>query len=135
MALANCKKCGRLYNRINSEWCPSCLKEEDEMFFQVRDYLKEHRRATAYEVSEGTGIDLSIIYKFIREGRISTVDNPSLNFPCEMCGEPIQDGRFCNSCKSRLEKDLKQTKQELQQSGRERSKQEELYHTRKRNRD
>ncbi|PWK16191.1 TIGR03826 family flagellar region protein [Tumebacillus permanentifrigoris] len=117
MALANCKRCGRLYNKINSfvESCTVCIKEDDEKFFQVRDYLQEQRRATMYEVSDATGVDVSLIIRFIREGRITTVDNPNLNFPCDSCGTPIQQDRYCKPCKDKLQKGLSSTREALRQ--------------------
>ncbi|KEO84061.1 TIGR03826 family flagellar region protein [Tumebacillus flagellatus] len=113
MALANCKRCGRLYNRMFSEICGECSKEDDELFFLVRDYLQEHRRASMYEVSEGTGVEVSTIIRFIREGRVQTLDNPNLNYPCDNCGTPIQIDRFCKSCKDKLQKGLSATQESL----------------------
>lgn len=115
MALANCKRCGRLYNRINAEICSECMKEDDDKFFLVRDYLRDHRRATIYEVSDGTGVEVSMIIRFIREGRITPVDNPNLAYPCDHCGTPIQHDRYCKSCKDKLSKDLSDTRNILRQ--------------------
>jgi flagellar operon protein (TIGR03826 family) len=101
---------------MHRDICPECVKEEDTKFITIRNYLKEHRGASTYEVSEATGIETMTIIKFIREGRLATFDNPNLNFPCETCGAPITDGRYCKPCKDRLKSDLSSTKKELQVS-------------------
>jgi flagellar operon protein (TIGR03826 family) len=134
MGLANCKRCGRLYNQTAiHDVCPECVKEEERMFFIVRDYLKENRRATINEVHEATEVPLTTIMKFLRDGRLSTLDNPNLKFPCDSCGEPISEGRYCRSCKERLQKSLTQTKSELLSSGRQESSRRgnDYYHKRR----
>lgn len=82
----------------------------------MREYLKEHRRASTHEVSEATGVEMKKLIKWIREGRLATLDNPNMNFPCEVCMTPITDGRFCRSCKDRLGEQLERTKQDLSAS-------------------
>jgi flagellar operon protein (TIGR03826 family) len=116
MGLVNCKDCGRLFNQMHRDICPNCVKEEDTKFITIRNYLKEHRGASTYEVSDATGIDTMTIIKFIREGRLATFNNSNLNFPCEACGTPIIEGRYCKPCKDRLKNDLSTTKKELQHS-------------------
>ncbi|MFD2170110.1 FeoC-like transcriptional regulator [Tumebacillus lipolyticus] len=117
MGLANCKGCGRLYNQqVHVNVCPRCRQEEEQQFYAVREYLKENRRASLYELSDATEVEVSLIIKWIREGRISTVDNPELHYPCESCGAPTIEGRYCKPCKERLTKGLEQTKQELMEN-------------------
>lgn len=132
MALANCKRCGRLYNKINNlvDACSSCSKEDDEKFFKVRDYLHEQRRATMYEVSDATGVEVSLIIRFIREGRITPVDNPNLTYACDSCGTQIQADRYCKPCKDKLQKGLNSTKEALKQP--ERTSKHDYFHKRER---
>jgi flagellar operon protein (TIGR03826 family) len=132
MALANCKACGRLFNRLNNDICPVCVKEEEEKFYLVRDYLKENRRAQIIEVSEATGVEVSLIIKFMREGRLSAVDNPNLNYPCDSCGAPISEGRFCKPCKERLNKGFAQTKEELLNAANKQSHGSDYFYKRRR---
>lgn len=116
MALGNCKSCGRLFNIIHRDICPVCVKEEEEKFYIIRNFLKDNRGETTYEVQEATGIDLKLIIKFVREGRLSTLNSPNLTFPCEACGDGITEGRYCKPCKDRLQKGLQTTKEELSQN-------------------
>jgi len=131
MALANCKRCGKLFNRMHLEICMECNKEDDENFFLIRDYLKDNRRATIYEVSEGTGVEVSMITRFIREGRITPIDNPNLAYACDNCGTAIQQDRYCKPCKDKLQKGLSSTREELRQQG-DRSPRTDYFHKRER---
>lgn len=112
-ALGNCKGCGRLFNIIHRDICPVCVKDEEEKFYQIRNYLKENKGATTYQVHEATGIAMKLIIKFVREGRLSTLNSPNLTFPCESCGDEIKEGKYCKPCKDRLTKGLESSREEL----------------------
>ena len=105
--LANCPKCGKLYVRNNYERCADCLKEIEQQYRKCADYLREHRNCNIYELSEGTGVSVKQISKFIREGRISLADAPNVKLPCELCGSPVNSGTVCDSCRSKIFKDFK----------------------------
>lgn len=105
VVLANCKDCGRLFNRGIRDICPECIRQDESDFLKVNDYLRDHRGASPQEVSEQTEIALAKIYRYIREGRILVANFPGMTYPCERCGEPIQKGRFCRACSD----DMKQS--------------------------
>jgi flagellar operon protein (TIGR03826 family) len=114
MGLANCRNCGRLFNQVARDICPLCIREEEEQFLRVRDYLKENRYASTYEVSEATEVPLDTIIRFIREGRLTIVDTPNLTYPCERCHKLISKGRFCPKCAVELQKELESAKESVQ---------------------
>lgn len=113
MGLANCRNCGRLFNQVSRDICPICEKEEEQLFYDIRAYLKEHRNATTYEVSEATGAPINLIIRFIKEGRLTVSSNPHLAYPCERCGQLITQGRFCKKCTAELQKDLDALKEKV----------------------
>lgn len=98
MAIANCKRCGKIYNRVRRDICPACIVEEDQAFALVRAYLHDHRDATMEEVVEATDVSTELIISMIRDGRLILRDNPNLMYACENCGRPTQVGRFCSDC-------------------------------------
>ncbi len=106
MNLANCPRCGRLFANNFRDICPSCIKEIEEEYEKCLKYLREEKLATIQDVSDGTGVSIRQITKFIREGRISIANNPNLMYPCEVCGVLIREGNMCDSCRSRLTRDL-----------------------------
>lgn len=102
MALVNCKECGRLFNRSIKDICPACVKHDEDDFFKVSGFLRDHRGASPQEVHEATEVPMDKIYRFIREGRLIAANFPSMTYPCERCGTPIQIGRFCRTCTDEL---------------------------------
>lgn len=102
MTIANCKRCGRMYNRIRRDICPPCVEDEEKAFQTVRTYLREHRDATMDGLVEATGVDMQLIVDMIRDGRLILRDNPNLTYQCERCGQPTQSGRYCAACTKEL---------------------------------
>jgi hypothetical protein len=70
------------------------------------DYLRENKGANIQELSDATEVSIKTITKFIREGRISIENAPNMMYPCEVCGTLIREGHMCDSCRTRLTKDL-----------------------------
>ncbi|MBO2944851.1 flagellar protein [Paenibacillus sp. F411] len=108
MNLGNCPRCGRLYTVNLRELCNECVKGIEKEYEKCASYLREEKGATIYELSEATEVSLRQITKFIREGRISIADAPNMAYPCEVCGNLIQESNMCDSCRSRLTRELRQ---------------------------
>ncbi|WP_025688181.1 TIGR03826 family flagellar region protein [Paenibacillus zanthoxyli] len=106
MNIDNCPRCGRIYIKNVIELCQSCVKELEHQYEICVKYLREHRTATIQELSDATEISIKEITRFIREGRISIANAPNMMYPCEVCGTLIREGHMCDSCRSRLTKDL-----------------------------
>lgn len=115
MPIANCKRCGRIFNQVRRNICPACIAEEDKAFETVRAYLRKNRDATMLQVTEDTGVPSEFIIDMIRDGRLILRDNPNLNYPCERCGNPTQAGRYCASCTKELSASLSTASAELRQ--------------------
>jgi len=104
MALSNCPRCGRLYDNTFKDICQQCTHEEEQLYTKVRKYIKENKNCTIYEASDATEVPVTLITRFIKQGRISLKNNPNMMYPCETCGTPIAAGRFCNQCVNDLTK-------------------------------
>lgn len=115
MELTNCKKCGQLYvkNSIR-DICMNCYREEEEAFERVRSFLKkrENRTATMAQVVEKTGVEEKLILKWVRSGRLRIINFPNLEYPCENCGRPIKQGRFCDHCRKEFRVELERFERE-----------------------
>lgn len=111
VAIANCRRCGRLFNRMGRDICPDCAREEDEKLATIRAYLRQHPLANIYEVANGTDVSYDEIVQFIRDGRLLLRNNPNMVYPCERCGTPTQSGRLCANCAKEmgraLERDMR----------------------------
>lgn len=107
MALAKCKRCKNLFNKIvDKDICPACMEKEEEEFQKVKDFLKRYPEKKLEEISEETGVDKKVILDFIREGRLQLAEIQGEGefalLTCERCGKSIVTGRFCEDCRKKL---------------------------------
>ncbi len=128
MTVANCKRCGRIFNRVRRDICPACITDEDKVFIKVRDYLREHKNAFMKDVVEGAEVDMDMLIQMIQNGRIILVDNPNIGYECERCGGFTQSGRFCANCTSELASSLTDASEKLKLKSR--NKNERKYFSR-----
>lgn len=112
MELSNCPRCGRLFAKAFRDLCPACLKEIEQEYERCVAYLREKRQAAMQELSEETEVSVRQITQFIKEGRISVYQAPNLTYECELCGSPIREGHMCESCRTRLIRDMNEARQE-----------------------
>mgnify|MGYP001054468678 CR=1 FL=1 len=108
--LANCSRCDALFVQVVRDICPKCYQEVEKEYELCVKFLRkrENRGATIQQLSEGTGVSVKQITRFIKEGRISIEGNPNLGYPCERCGATIRKGNFCPSCMRSLKHDITQ---------------------------
>jgi flagellar operon protein (TIGR03826 family) len=108
MNLANCSKCGKVYSPVSVDrtLCPACVKEEQDNFLKVFHFLASQPSATAQQISEGTGVELTEIYRYVRENRLRLVKAES-GLRCETCGNPISQGKMCDHCRQKLSAEFK----------------------------
>jgi flagellar operon protein (TIGR03826 family) len=110
MNVANCPKCGKVYvKNILHDVCPACVKAADLQCEICIKYLRENRGISLQELSDQTEVPMSLVIKFLREGRISVIGNKNLMYPCEVCGTDIREKNMCDSCRQKLKKDVKNT--------------------------
>ncbi|MEW4372164.1 TIGR03826 family flagellar region protein [Paenibacillus kandeliae] len=115
MNLGNCPQCGKLYVLNLRGMCSDCIKKIERQYEDCNHYLRQNRGATITELSEATEVPIKQITQFIREGRISIANAPNMGYACEVCGTVIREGNMCDSCRSRLTKDIRHAYQEPEQ--------------------
>ena len=107
--LGNCPQCGDIYvlNNIR-DVCLNCYKQEEADFEKVYQFIrkKQNRTAQMEEVVEATGVQKTLIYKFIKKGRIKLAQFPNLGYPCAKCGTIIREGKLCQPCMTGIQSDL-----------------------------
>lgn len=107
MEVRNCRTCGRIYNYLSGpNLCPSCSKELDKKFEEVKEYIYDHPGVGIQEVSEEMEVTIPQIKQWIREERLSFTEDSMVGLECERCGTLIKTGRFCKNCKDNLTKKL-----------------------------
>lgn len=130
MAIANCKRCGRIFNRVRRDICASCIEQEDQLFLVVRDYLRANPDAFMDEVIKETGVAMEMLIEMIKDGRIILADNPNINYPCERCGRPTQRGRLCVACAKDMVNSLSEASKSLREKVDKPSNRDRGYHSR-----
>ena len=95
-----CPNCGKLMHYAYGEvfLCDNCGQEEYTDFGKVRNYIDENGPSIAIEISRNTGVAVSVINKYLREGRIEIPDGSDIYIRCEDCGADIRYGRYCPAC-------------------------------------
>lgn len=104
--IANCKRCDRIFQKVVKDICPSCVKEQQELVQLIKNYLRDHPYATIPEVARETDIAVEDLIDLIEQQILILVEFPNMTITCERCGLPTQQGRFCNSCKAELVKEM-----------------------------
>lgn len=111
--MKECLKCKKLIPDNNiRDYCDVCYEVYEKIFDKIREYLRENPLATAFEVSEYTGINHKIIKGFVKEGRLIEIDAESVNIHCKRCGVLIlsKHHEYCPKCEKILFKELNNLK-------------------------
>jgi hypothetical protein len=99
MEMANCRKCKKLFAKIDSPICDDCKKEEEKLFEEVKKYLRDNPNSTLSQIAEATGMPLKKLMAYLREGRLEVASGELF---CRQCGAEITTGNFCNRCAAKM---------------------------------
>ncbi len=69
--LPKCSRCGRVLANQGATTCAACLEREEAEYARVKSYLDEHPRTAVPTVAEETDVPVTVIMKFLRQGRVS----------------------------------------------------------------
>ena len=103
MEMANCRRCRKLFAKIDSPICDDCKKEEEKLFEEVKKYLRDFPNSTLSQISEATGMPLKKLVAYLREGRLEVASGELV---CRQCGAEIASGNFCNRCAAKMGQQL-----------------------------
>lgn len=106
MDLRNCRMCGRMFQYVGQPVCPGCMKAMEDKLQEVKEYLREHERATVGQVSEELDISVKQIRKWVQEERLMFAPGVDTGLVCSKCGMPVESGSMCKKCKESLKKTL-----------------------------
>jgi predicted amidophosphoribosyltransferase len=110
MSIANCTRCGRMFQRTGtSRVCFECKEAEEQAYRLVRDYLEAHPGSDIASVAAGTGVDEAIVLKLLQDGRLVALGDltSGMQTQCQRCGNPTNAGRYCPPCVELLGQALK----------------------------
>lgn len=103
-----CSECGGKYkfDGRGAYTCVECGHVTYDDFGKIRMYIDVHGPSPAVAISEGTGVPVQKINRYLRQGRIEIPDGSGEYIGCERCGEPIRYGRYCPACAAALSKSM-----------------------------
>lgn len=109
--VVECEKCKSKckYKAQGIYECIACGNTMLDDYGKVRVYLEEHGRQPAVIISQDTGVPVSTIQNYLREGQLEIPDGSPVYAKCEKCNTDIRYGRYCASCASQLSKDIRGT--------------------------
>ena len=105
MEMSNCRKCKKLFARINDPICDPCKREEEELFLSVKKYLEDHPGTPIDKVAEATGATAKKIMGYLRDGRLE-LSGGGGGLQCRACGVEITTGHYCESCHIKVTQQL-----------------------------
>ena len=106
MDFRQCNRCDGIFEYRGRIICPTCIRELDEIFVEVRNYIYEHSNATLDEIIDNTSAEEKEVIGWLQEGRlIMSADAPPM-LKCDCCGVPIREGRFCDRCMTKLRNEI-----------------------------
>lgn len=107
MALANCPKCGKLFNKVTRNICVDCSNVEENALRKTQAYLRKTPNASIAQViydleEDDVYIDKPMLEKWTEEGRITLVIEVATEAKphCSLCGREVKPGEsICKTCK------------------------------------
>ena len=105
MDVRNCRQCGKLYNYIGGSYrnlCPSCIKQLEDKFIEIKEYIRDNKVASISEISDKFEVSTKQIEQWVREERLCFTDDSPIGLQCECCGATIKTGRYCDKCKGTM---------------------------------
>ena len=101
MEVKSCRRCKKLFNYIaGQQICPVCKEELEEKFQEAKKYINENKDATIQSVAEEVDVPETQVRQWIKEERLIFANASLAGVVCEVCGTPIQTGRYCDKCKN-----------------------------------
>lgn len=99
MANYECARCHRFFEKVAfEEVCPICFPIEEGEFREIKEYLTEYPGASSNQVMQSIGVSLKSIKRYLKEDRLEIVGDNKGFIRCELCGNPLNSGRFCGLC-------------------------------------
>jgi predicted amidophosphoribosyltransferase len=107
LTLTSCKFCKKPFPSYGGRLCPECIKEIDDGYVVVRNYLYENPGATSViDIAEQTGVEEDVILYLLKENRLYVKDWSGNSKLCQICGIPIGSGTICPSCSAKMQEKM-----------------------------
>lgn len=118
MPLAKCARCKKMFNKIKSAVCPSCMPQEETEYDLIRTTIRDNPDMNAEGVAALSGVEEEVVHRMLKEGLISST---ALNkgTKCGMCGgEAISAAKkLCQPCLDKLNNQVNKARASIRLDG------------------
>lgn len=110
-----CGICGgvMVFQGLGEYRCEKCGQLAYDDYGKVRNYIEEHRGATAAQIEEAIGVSQKTIRRLLKEGRLEVTENSRTFLRCELCGKDIRSGTYCPECETKMHRSLEEKQREI----------------------
>lgn len=110
-----CETCGgvMVFRGLGEYRCEDCGLLAYDDYGKVRNYIEEHRGATAAQIEEAIGVSQKTIRRLLKEGRLEVTENSRSFLRCELCGKDIRSGLYCPECETKMHHNLEERQREI----------------------
>ncbi len=112
-----CKKCNgvMIFKGVGEYKCEDCGYLDYDDYGKVRNYIEQHKGATALEIENAIGVSQRTIRQLLRDNRIEVASDSRIFMHCEICGKSLRSGKYCAECEQKVHRRLEeQTRAEKQ---------------------
>lgn len=109
-----CEQCGgvMVYMGVGEYRCENCDFLDYDDYGKVRNYIEQHRGATAAEIEDAVGVSQRSIRRMLKESRIEIAEGSKIFLHCELCRKEIRSGRFCQECEMKVHRNIEEQQRE-----------------------
>ena len=104
MDVRNCRQCGKLYNYIGGSYrnlCPSCIKQLEDKFVEIKEYIRDNKVASISEISDKFEVSTKQIEQWVREERLCFADDSRSDCSVSAVVQRLRQGVTVISAKER----------------------------------
>lgn len=114
MPLASCGRCGKMFNKVTANVCPSCHEAEESDYEKIRDVVSRNETLNTEQVAEEAGVDIAVVRRIISEGRVAQVNLGEVP-KCGKCGAPAISitKKLCQACLERLNVEVSKAQSQI----------------------
>ncbi|WP_141097527.1 hypothetical protein [Paenibacillus aquistagni] len=103
----NCKRCGKVFKKAFSSFCPDCFAFIRSELTRCNEYLKNNPDSDIHELSEATEVPVKKIIRYMNEGKLYVHQHPNLTYGCYFCDHQINRGYLCRDCAAKFNLEVK----------------------------
>ena len=118
MPLAKCVRCKKMFNKIKSAVCPTCMPQEETAYDLIRATIRDNPDMNAKGVAALSRVEEDVVHRMLKEGLISSTALNS-GAKCGMCGGKAISAakKLCQPCLDKLNSEVTKAQASVRMGG------------------